>query len=268
MIPAVVILTFNEAPNIERTLSRLVWAADIVVVDSGSTDRTVEIAARDPRVRVFHRPFTTHAEQWNFAVHETRITVDWVLALDADYVLSDAVVAEIEALDASGAVRGYWASFDYCVDGVPLRGAAYPPVVVLYRRADARYHQDGHTQRVVVDGELGRLNGRILHDDRKPLSYWLAAQSRYMKLEAEKLRRTPAAALPWIDRLRLALVVMPPAMFVYCYFVRGGLFDGMRGLFYALQRAAAELILSLYLVRWRAGQTTHGGPADASAARG
>jgi glycosyltransferase involved in cell wall biosynthesis len=267
MIPAAVILTFNEAPNLARTLGRLSWVADIVVVDSGSTDGTIDIAARDPRVRIFHRPFTTHAEQWNFAVHETGITAEWVLALDADYVLSDDVIAEIQLLNAGADVDGFWAAFDYCVDGTPLRAAAYPPVVVLYRRGAGRYRQDGHTQRVVIDGELRRLNGRILHDDRKPLSHWLAAQSRYMQLEADKLRRTPAAALPWIDRARLALIVMPPAMFVYCYVLRGGLLDGARGLYYALQRTAAELILSLYLVSWRGGRTAHGAPADASAAR-
>jgi glycosyltransferase involved in cell wall biosynthesis len=259
-----VLLTFNEAPNIARTLAPLSWAREIVVVDSGSTDGTQAIAARHPAVRVVHRPFTTHADQWNFAVSETGITSEWVLALDADFVLPDAAVAEIAALDPGSPEHGYWAAFDYCIDGVPLRGAAYPPVVVLYRRAQARYRQDGHTQRVEVPAPLGRLTARFRHDDRKPLSQWLAAQSRYMRLEAAKLRQTPVAALPLIDRVRLALVVMPAAMFFYCYVVRGGILDGPRGLAYALQRAAAELILSLYLVSWRAGQTAPGGPADAS----
>lgn len=247
----VVILTFNEAPNIARTLSRLAWAAEIVVVDSGSSDDTVALAARDPRVRTFTRPFTTHAEQWTFAVHETGIATEWVLALDADFVLSDQVIAELAALAPPAHVNGYWASFDYCIGGKALRGAAYPPVVVLYRRAHARYHQDGHTQRVRVDGALGHLAGRIRHDDRKPLAHWLAAQSRYMRLEVPKLTGTPASALGRVDRLRRLIVVMPPAMFLYCYVVRGGVFDGLAGLHYALQRAAAELILSMYLVEAR-----------------
>ncbi len=261
-----VLRTFNEAANIARTLDRLAWAREIVIVDSGSTDGTAAIAAGYRGVRVVHRPFTTHAEQWTFAVHETGITTEWVLALDADFMVPDAVIAEIQSLDPAAA-NGYWASFDYCMDGVPLRGAAYPPVVVLYRRALGRYVQDGHTQRVQVPGLLGRLAARIRHDDRKPLSHWLAAQSKYMRLEAEKLRQTPIAALPLIDRLRLMLVVMPGEMFLYCYVVRGGILDGTRGLYYALQRAAAEMILSLYLVSWRGGQTGPGGPADASTAR-
>lgn len=250
-----VILTHDEAPNIARTLSRLTFAAEIVVVDSGSTDGTQALAAAHPRVRVVERPFTTHAEQWNFAIHDTGIATEWVLALDADFVLSDETAAELSVFAAADGCDGYWASFQYCIEGRALRGAAYPPVVVLYRRERARYHQDGHTQRVAVDGRLGRLRGLIQHDDRKPLAHWLASQSRYMRLEVEKLSRAAPGSLGVIDRLRTAIVVMPPAMFVYCYLVRGGFLDGKAGLYYALQRTAAELILSLYLVarRLRAG---------------
>jgi glycosyltransferase involved in cell wall biosynthesis len=251
MIPAVVILTFNESANIARTLSGVAWAREIVVVDSGSTDDTREIAARHPGVRVVQRPFTSHADQWNFAVHETNIASEWVLALDADFQITGDLAAEIESLAPPRQVNGYWASFEYCIDGVPLRGAAYPPVAVLYRRAHARYDQDGHTQRVRIIGEVGTLTHRILHDDRKPLAHWLAAQIRYMQLESEKLLRSRTADLGWIDRVRLTLVVMPPAMFLYCYLLRGGVLDGTRGLFYATQRAAAEAILSLYLIERR-----------------
>jgi glycosyltransferase involved in cell wall biosynthesis len=248
MIPAVVILTLNESANIARTLSGVAWAREIVVVDSGSSDDTREIAGRHPGVRVVQHPFTSHAAQWNFAVHETGIASEWVLALDADFLVTNDLAAEIQAMTPQPGVNGYWASFDYCIDGRPLRGAAYPPVAVLYRRTAARYEQDGHTQRVRIDGRTGQLNHRILHDDRKPLSHWLAAQSRYMRLESQKLLDARSGDLAWIDRLRLALVIMPPAMFVYCYLLRGGILDGSRGLFYAMQRAAAEAILSLYLV--------------------
>ena len=245
------ILTFNEAPNIARVLDRLWWATDIVVVDSGSSDATREIVSRYPQVRVFERAFTTHAEQWNFGLDATGIATDWILALDADFVLSEDLVAEIASLEPEADTSGFQASFCYCIDGRTLRGAAYPPVVVLFRRAGARYAQDGHTQRVQVGGRVEHLKARIAHDDRKPIGHWLAAQSRYMRLEAEKLARTPAASLGWLDRLRRLIVVAPPAMFVYCYFVRGGLLDGWAGLFYAVQRTAAEAILSLYLIERR-----------------
>lgn len=242
------ILTLNEAPNIGRTLDRLAWARDIVVVDSGSTDATLEIAARYPSVRVFERRFTTHAEQWNHGLRETGIATEWVLALDADFLLTDEIVREIAALAPGPDTGGYRAPFVYCVDGAPLRGAVYPPVVVLFRRDGAEYGQDGHTQRVRARGTIEALSAPIRHDDRKPLDQWLAAQARYMRLEAEKLRSTPLAALSWPDRMRRLIVVAPPAMFAYCWILKGGWLDGRAGLVYALQRTAAEIVLSLRLL--------------------
>lgn len=240
------VLTFNEAPNIERTLSQLSWLREVVVVDSLSTDGTPERAAAFPNVRVITRAFTTHADQWNFGLSHSG-GAEWVLALDADYLLSDALVDEIRNLDPAAGVQGFSASFDYCIDGRPLRGAAYPPVTVLYRRAHARYEQDGHTQRVRVDGAVVALRARICHDDRKSLSHWLAAQAKYMELEAIKL--TTAGPLGLADRLRRWIVIVPPAMFLYCYLGRGGILDGRAGLFYALQRATSEAILSMFLMR-------------------
>src|SRR5437764_11178163 len=89
------ILTYNESPNIGRTLEQLRWARDIVVVDSLSDDETLEIAKGFPQVRVFQRQFDTHGVQWNFGLNETAISTEWVLALDADFVLSPELVDEI-----------------------------------------------------------------------------------------------------------------------------------------------------------------------------
>lgn len=243
------ILTYNEAPNIARTLSKLAWARDVVIVDSMSTDATRDIAmSSHPGVRWFTRPFTTHAEQWNYGLTSTGITSEWVLALDADFVLSDALVNELETMAADTRVAGYTASFVYCINGRPLRGAVYPPVTVLYRRAAAHYVDDGHTQRVRVDGPVTPLKHSIFHDDRKPLSHWLASQARYMRLEADKLRAAPAGSLSTVDRVRRMIVIAPPAMFLYCLIGKRGILDGRAGLYYALQRATAELMLSLNLL--------------------
>lgn len=243
------ILTYNEAPNIERTLSKLAWARDVVIVDSMSVDHTREVATtQHAGVRWFERAFTTHAEQWNFGLDSTSISTEWVLAVDADFVVSDPLVEELKRLRPEDGVNGYEASFTYCIEGRPLRGAAYPPVVVLFRRSHARYAQDGHTQRVRVDGLVKKLTNHIFHDDRKPLSQWLTSQSRYMRLEAEKLSSMPLSALTLADRIRQLIVVAPPAMFFYCLIGKGGILDGWPGVYYAMQRAAAEMILSLYLV--------------------
>lgn len=243
------ILTFNEAPNIGRTLDPLRWAKDIVIVDSGSTDGTKDILAKYSNVRMFERAFTTHAEQWNFGLDQTGIRTDWVLALDADYVLSSALVEEMGSIVESDGVAGYQTSFEYCVNGRPLRGAVYPPVVTLFRKSNSHYVQDGHTQRLQTAGNIEAFSERIFHDDRKPLSQWLAAQARYMKLEAEKLSSAPSEDLGPADRLRKMIVVAPIVILLFCLFVRGNILDGWPGIFYALQRTTAESILSLFLLQ-------------------
>ena len=249
-----VILTLNEEPNIARTLAALAWARDVVVVDSGSDDATLEIARRHANVRTFTRAFDSHAAQWNHAIGATGIASEWILALDADYVLTPELVEELRALVPGDGIAGYRTRFVYCVDGKPLRASVYPPALTLFRRGRGRYDQDGHTQRLRLDGAEGLLRHPIRHDDRKPLARWLASQARYMKLEARKLAAAPPGSLDFPDRLRKAIVVAPAAVLVYLLLVKGLLLDGRAGLYYALQRATAELLLSLHLLEQRLGR--------------
>ena len=238
------ILTYNEAPNIARVLSSVSWATDIVVLDSFSNDDTVQIATSFPSVRLFQRAFDCHRNQWEFGLKETGIATPWVLALDADYVVSHELAHELENLRPSADIVGYRASFIYCIKGRELRSGIYPPVTVLYRREAAVYIQDGHTQRVGLEGSIENLSSPMLHDDRKSLKHWFASQARYTELEAQKLRAANASDLNLADRMRRWRVVAPPAMLVYCLIVRGGILDGWRGFYYAFQRAMAELMLS------------------------
>ena len=245
------ILTYNEAPNIGRTLEALRWARDIVVVDSFSDDETLEIASSFAQVRVFQRAFDTHRNQWEFGLRETGIKTPWVLALDADYVLTNEAVAELQRLRPDANTAGYRAKFTYCIHGKKLKSGIYPPVTVLYRREAAGYVQDGHTQRVVVDGVVKELNSLLLHDDRKSLRRWLTSQARYAELEGEEIVRREALSpetLDFRDRIRLTFVVAPVATLFYCLIVRGGILDGWPGFYYAFQRTLAELMLSLYLL--------------------
>jgi len=256
------ILTYDEAPNVERTLGKLGWARRIVVVDSGSTDGTLESLARRPNVAIYRRPFDRHADQWNFALRETAIDTEWVLALDADYVLSDSLVEELRMLESAAGVSGYRARFRYCIFGRPLRCGAYPPVIVLFRRESAEYVQDGHTQRVRVQGAIENLRATIDHDDRKPLARWLESQRKYAILEADHLESAAPGALGRVDRLRLWALAVPPMMFVYTYFWKRGFLDGWAGFLYAAQRTYAELLLAIELVdrrlRRRAGRAGAG----------
>jgi glycosyltransferase involved in cell wall biosynthesis len=243
-----VILTHNESPNISRTLAKLTWARDVVIVDSYSTDDTLAQARSFPAVRTFERKFDNHCSQWTFAANETGIQTAWVLALDADYMLTDSLIEELRGLDPDEDIRGYTASFIYCVFGKRLRGSLYPPVTVLYRRDSARYVQDGHTQRIQVRGQVAELQAPILHDDRKSVFSWIQSQNRYMLLEANVIRNACWKDLKWSDRIRKLRLPAPFVVLLYCLIAKGGLFQGRAGWFYAFQRMTAELILSLHLV--------------------
>ena len=90
------------------------------MVDSFSDDETLEIAAPFPRVRIFQRAFDCHRNQWEFGLRETEIKTPWVLALDADYVVTSDAVAELKRLNPGTKTKGYQASFVYCVNGKQL----------------------------------------------------------------------------------------------------------------------------------------------------
>lgn len=242
------ILSYNEAPNIGRTLKQLGWAREVVVVDSYSDDSTVEILSGFPQVRLFQRNFDTHARQWNFGLKETGISSEWVMALDADFVLSPELVEEIKQLRPNAEVGAYRAPFVFCIHGRKLRSAVCPPATLLFRRAAAEFVQDGHTQKVQVAGRNESLSAPVFHDDRKPLSRWLKSQKRYAQLEAAKILHTPTPTLDFADRIRRLRVVAPVGMGLYCLLVRGGILDGRAGVFYAGQRMTAELMLSVFLL--------------------
>jgi glycosyltransferase involved in cell wall biosynthesis len=255
------ILTRDEEANIERTLGRLTWAAEVLVVDSFSTDATVEIARRFPNVRVVQREIDSLAGQTNFALQQ--ITTPWVLLLDADYHVPKEFVDELRALTVPAGTRAFRGPFKYAINGKVLRGSLYPPRIVLLHREHSRVWQDGHAHRVLVDGEVGELQTPIVHDDRKSFARFVARQKVYMRQEAEKLRVADPRALNLASRLRKLIVVAPFAVLVQTLFVKGLILDGRAGLWYAWERFVAELILSRELLR-RARSSDSPSPADPS----
>ena len=241
-----VIITYEEAPNIARTLDKLVWAKRVIIIDSGSNDETLEIARSYRQAQVIHRSFDDCASQWNFG--NSQVDRGWVLSLDADYELSDALVAELHDLDPSATVSGYRANFIYRVFGRSLRGSLYPPRIVLYRKDKAHYRNEGHTQQLVVSGEVRSVSGVIFHDDRKPLARWLASQRRYAREEADYLLMADTKSLSWVDRMRFTGWPAPIAVLVYTLFLKGCVFEGWPGWYYVLQRVLAETLIALEIV--------------------
>ena len=244
------VLTKNEEANIERTLRAIDWIDNVVIVDSFSSDRTVEIArASHPNVRILQREFDTHATQWNFGLGQ--IETEWVITLDADYELSPQLTEEIQHLCPPAEIVGYEAQFEYRINGRPLRASVYPPRIVQFRTRQCSYFDDGHTQRLRAVGKVGNFRGKIYHDDRKPFRRWLDAQKNYAILEAAYLRSRSFNELSGPDKLRRTIFFAPPGIFFYTLFGRWLIFDGWRGWVYVLQRTIAEMLLSKELLLGR-----------------
>ncbi|MCB0334151.1 MAG: hypothetical protein KDD55_11665, partial [Bdellovibrionales bacterium] len=123
----------------------------------------------------------------------------------------------------------------------------------LFDKTQAEYIDDGHTQLLQPRDPTGSLSSPIYHDDRKSLARWLASQEKYASLEAQKLLTPPSHDICLADRIRKMILVAPFLVFFYCLFVKGGIRDGWRGVYYALQRFTAEAILSLKLIHHKIG---------------
>ncbi|WP_413668444.1 glycosyltransferase family 2 protein [Mucilaginibacter sp. Mucisp86] len=240
------ILTKNEEPNLKRVLDRLTWLERVVILDSYSTDATLDIANSYPNVEIFERKFDCHRDQWNYGL--TLLKSKWVLTLDADYVLTPEFIQETKNIIANPQNAAYETTFKFLVFGKRLLGDNTTPRPVLFDIDKCIYYTDGHTQRLKVNGTTGKYKAYILHDDRKPLSRWLGNQDGYAIHESEKLVSEPYSELPLSGRIRKTKILAPFAVFFYCLFVKGLIFNGWVGWHYTLQRTMVEMLLAIRLV--------------------
>lgn len=239
-----VVLTFNEELNIGRTLESVRDFECVVVVDSGSTDRTEEISRGFPNVKWFCRAFDGHVSQWTFALHETGIRSEFVLALDADMSISRELAQEIANVASGGLADAGLISVAYQIRGVDLCGSLYPSELRLLRRPMARVTSAGHTQKFAVSGRVHRLRARLIHDDRKPLERFVRAQLGYSAKELPRLFSSEAPKLS--ARVRRAFPFTPIAVWAWAWIRAGGPLRGAAARRYALERLLYEAML-----RWR-----------------
>jgi glycosyltransferase involved in cell wall biosynthesis len=232
----VVVLTLNEEVCMERCLDSVQWADEIVVVDSGSTDRTVEIA-RKITDRVYTRPLTTFSEQRNYGARMCES--DWVLFVDADEVVSSALREEIEHALVDSAHQAYHIPFVTFMFGGWLRHCMSSQYHIrLYRRAEDQWVGSVH-EKVVTTGSCGFIKSPILHYSHDDIQAFLAASLDYIWMEVEKAPARPK----W---LIASLFLRPPAIFIKTYLLQGGWLDGVRGFTACAMRSTYELIRWLH----------------------
>lgn len=236
-----VILTDNEETNIRITLESLAWAPRIIVLDSGSTDRTAEIARSFRNVVWVVRAFDNHRNQWEYGIRQTGIETEYVLALDADMRASTEFADELEKFAKAGKFAGAWLPFEYRVLGRSLRRSIYPSQLRIFRKSEVRVTQPGHTQVFDVAGPVYRFRSALIHEDLKPFDRWLMNQTRYAALEAKRIRDARRRKLK--DSLR-RLGVSPFIWGIYAYAKAGGPLNSPAARAYAYERFIFEALLA------------------------
>ena len=223
MTLSVVIATLNEEQNLPRMLETVKWADEIVVVDSVSKDRTVEIA-KSFGAKVFVEA-TTAAAAKNIAIKNA--TCDWVLSLDADELVSGNLrLAILHAIAEPGDCVGFWLPRLNYIFGRPIRhGGFWPdPKIRLFKRGYGRVEDRPVHESVLVDGKLGTLSEPMLHYAYPTISGYIRTMNRYSTLAAE---------MTVAGRKRRFLVIdiafRPVFTFIYNYIFRLGFLDGYEG---------------------------------------
>jgi glycosyltransferase involved in cell wall biosynthesis len=218
------VITLNAAATLERCLASVGWADEILVVDSGSSDATLELAQRLAH-RVEHNDWPGYGAQKR---HATRLArYDWILSLDADEWVSEELGAAIQTLLRRGPDKaGYLINCRNRFMGRwLLHGEGYPdPHLRLFDRRRGNWQDRVIHEQVLVDGPVGRLQGDLLHESAQSLTDYLDKQNRYTQLQAELLWREGRRA-GWP-----ALLLRPFWRFLRLYLIKRGFLDGVPGL--------------------------------------
>ena len=249
---SIAIVALNEEGNLGRVLESVRWADEIVLVDSGSTDRTCDIA-REYGARVVIEPWRGYTAQKNYALE--LCTKDWILSLDADEEVSPELAEEIRGvLGGRSSFDGYAMPRKNLFLGRWMRhGGFYPdPKLRLFRRGKAySTGRDPHDRFEMKNGErVGRLQGRLIHHTYPTLTLYLEHMNRYSSV----WNRVPGA-VPQKFSIN-AIVLRPLATFIYNYVFRLGFLDGREGLL--LHMYHAGYVSWKYAKGWEMGRNPGG----------
>jgi len=221
---SVAVITYNEEANIGRLLESTRQADEHIVLDCGSTDRTLEIA-RAFGAKTFTEKWKGYSAQKNSAIEKT--AGDWVLSLDADEAVEPELMEEIRhVIGHNPAVNGYYIPRkNYFLGRWICHGGFYPDRKLrLFRRGRGRFGERAVHEVVQVDGPTGTLKHALVHNAYPTLEGYIQHMNRYSSLGAEIVAARDGRFSV------LNIVVNPLATFVYNYFFRLGLLDGREGL--------------------------------------
>ncbi|MEL7472956.1 MAG: glycosyltransferase family 2 protein [Planctomycetota bacterium] len=263
--PSVLVLTKDEEINIERCLEALSFSDDIVVLDSGSSDRTVELAQGFPNVRVVQRPFDTEYKQRNHGLHEIGFKHPWLYICDADERVTETLRDEILRVvnDGSHGKVAFRLRYKNQFMGRWIKRSSGWPVWIirLVRPERVRYEQRETNVHPIVDGDLGELENQFIHYSfNAGLRRWFMKHNFYSDREAEEAAKIRGRGIPPLkDIVRgdpimrrralknasFFLIGRPLWRFLYSYILGRGFLDGVAGFQYCCMVSMYEYWIEL-----------------------
>jgi glycosyltransferase involved in cell wall biosynthesis len=245
---SVIILTYNEAENIVRSIQNTIsWAHQVIVLDSYSEDNTVEIA-NSLGAKVVQRKFDNYSAQRNYAIKELQLETDWILFLDADEYLSEDLKKEINSELVNPTSDGYYLKRRFYFDGRWVKWGGYYPIWILrlFKKEKGLFQREIN-EHLVLDGRASKLKNYFTDDNQKSIHYWWQKHVDYAQQEALSLFHANSNSIKvdlwgsqserklWIRyRIwnKLPVYVRPFLYFFYRYFFRLGFLDGFIFHFY------------------------------------
>ena len=237
-----IIPTFNEEANIGAAIESVLFADEIIVVDSFSTDKTVEIAQRY-NVRLLQHEYLYPAAQKNWTIPQA--THEWIVLLDADEVITPSLREEIlEKVKAKPSEAGFWIfrSNDFMGRRINYSGWQGDKVIRLFKKSMCRYEDKQAHEEIETSGKVGFLKHKIHHNTYKGFDHYVAKLNRYAWWQAKDYEKKTGTLTPY------HFVIKPWFRFFKHYFIERGFLDGLPGFTISLLQGYA--VFTRYVKMW------------------
>ncbi|MBP9674588.1 MAG: glycosyltransferase family 2 protein [Bacteriovoracaceae bacterium] len=233
---SVTLITLNEEANIERCIKSLSFAQEIIVVDSLSSDKTVEIAERNG-AKVYTKKFEGYGQQKNYAA--SLCQNEWVLNIDADEEISPELAKNIQEILKNPTCDAYTLSrlTQFCGKWI-YHGGWYPDNIVRLAKKNKSFWTTPQVHEKLIlkkEGNIGKLHGHLLHYSFPSFESQVKTNLKYAKLAGEILATTKKICI-------LSLLIRPFIKFIECYLIKKGFLDGVHGLVIALNASYSQFM--------------------------
>ncbi len=262
------IITFNEEENIKRCLESIKWSDDIAIVDSGSTDRTIEICNAYENTSVYFRKFDDYASQRNWLIDNHNFKNDWIFVIDADESLDEGLSQELHdcAKLKKADIYAYAVRRKNYFLGKYLKHCGYPDfyIIRMFKRGKGKFLLSVN-ERLEVQGRMERLKNYLCHDNNKGLTDFVEKHNRYSSVESEifikKAKKNNILNSIFSfnklknEKLLKNLIIFLPCKgvvtFFYLYILRLGFLDGEAGFIYCVMKAFYFFLIEIKMTELR-----------------